>query len=171
MQIMKNTNYSDKLKNPIWQKKRLEILQLRGFKCELCSCETKELHVHHRFYIKGRNVWEYDNDVFQVLCCDCHEKEHKKKEIAAKNLALSKYQNLINIIESSDEKYALDNIEYFVETLVNSNNIESMSFAFNDSMVFEIIIKTARYCQLTEQYAIKTSIELESLKNIKNGKG
>lgn len=72
-------SYSDKLKSPKWQKKRLEILNLIGFKCELCGCEEKELHVHHRFYLKGREVWQYDNDVFQVLCFDCHEKEHKKE--------------------------------------------------------------------------------------------
>lgn len=40
-----------------------------------------QLHIHHRFYIKNRQAWEYDNDVFQVLCSDCHEKVHKKNKI------------------------------------------------------------------------------------------
>ena len=31
------TTYSDKLKSPKWQKKRLEVLNLRGFKCEKCG--------------------------------------------------------------------------------------------------------------------------------------
>ena len=73
-------NYKEQIKSPKWQKKRLEVLELRGFKCEECKCEDKQLHVHHRFYIKGRKYWEYDNDVLQVLCEDCHQKEHEKPE-------------------------------------------------------------------------------------------
>lgn len=110
---MKKKNYSDKLKNPNWQKKRLEVLNLRGFKCELCGCETKELHVHHRFYLKGRDIWEYDNDVFQVLCCDCHEKEHSKinKQI---EVVPEKYKKLIYDIEACSE--------------IRGDNLESISF-------------------------------------------
>lgn len=109
---MKNTNYSDKLKNPKWQRKRLEILNLRGFKCELCSCETKELHVHHRFYLKGREVWEYDNDVFKVLCCDCHEKEHAKKTKQVEVIP-EKYKNLLKILEPNID----ENLEHLCSVL------------------------------------------------------
>lgn len=73
--------YSEQIKSPKWQKKRLEILQLHNFKCEECGSETKTLNVHHRFYIKGRKIHEYDNDVLQCLCEDCHAKVHKKKEV------------------------------------------------------------------------------------------
>ena len=72
--------YAEQIKSPLWQKKRLEILNLHGFKCENCGSETKTLNVHHRFYLKGRKIYEYDNDVFQVLCEDCHSKTHEKKE-------------------------------------------------------------------------------------------
>ena len=33
------TNYSKLLQSPKWQKKRLEIMNLRGFKCEECGEE------------------------------------------------------------------------------------------------------------------------------------
>jgi len=72
--------YAEQIKSPKWQKKRLEILNLHGFKCEDCGSETKTLNVHHRFYLKGRKIYEYDNDVFQVLCEECHSKIHEKKE-------------------------------------------------------------------------------------------
>lgn len=101
--MVKKSDYSKKLVSPLWQKKRLEILNLKGFKCEKCGCEEKELHVHHRFYITGREVWQYDNDVFQVLCCDCHEKEHNKEQ---KNKIIEvipeKYKDLISKIEYFD---------------------------------------------------------------------
>jgi hypothetical protein len=105
-------SYSDKLKNQLWQRKRLEILQLRGFKCELCNCETKELHVHHRFYLKGREVWQYDNDVFQVLCCDCHKKEHSKSVDKEYNLP----KNYKEIIQLTDGE-GLNNSDHLLEIL------------------------------------------------------
>lgn len=89
------TTYSEKLKSPKWQKKRLEILNIHGFKCDICKAEDKTIHVHHRFYIKGREPWEYDNDVFQVLCERCHNSHHKESEIIGKyNEILEKYEDL-----------------------------------------------------------------------------
>jgi len=77
---MKQLSYAEKLKSPNWQKKRLEILSLRGFKCEVCGDEENQIQVHHRFYLKGREPWQYDNDVFQVLCEKCHKSEHEKPQ-------------------------------------------------------------------------------------------
>lgn len=71
-------DYSEQYKHPKWQKKRLEILELHKYTCEKCNNEEKTLHVHHTRYIKGRNIWEYDNDIFECLCEDCHKKIHDK---------------------------------------------------------------------------------------------
>ena len=113
------SDYSDKLKNPKWQKKRLEILNLRGFKCELCKNEEQELHVHHRFYIKGRKPWEYDNDVFQVLCSDCHEKEHSKKEKVVE-VVPERYVELIDCIKSLHDS-SVDDIVSFIGSFHNTD--------------------------------------------------
>lgn len=65
--------YAEKLKDPRWQKKRLEVLQRDGFSCQVCGRKDRTLHVHHRFYISGRMPWEYMDGNFQTLCCDCHK--------------------------------------------------------------------------------------------------
>ena len=77
-------SYSDLLKSPEWQKKRLEILSRDNFMCQLCGSKTETLHVHHRAYIKGRKPWEYA-DVFLITLCEyCHamqtyaDKKHDK---------------------------------------------------------------------------------------------
>jgi hypothetical protein len=73
-------NYSDKLKSPLWQKKRLEILKANKWKCKLCKDEETTLHVHHNSYEQGREPWEYPNSNFTVLCQFCHfEIENLKK--------------------------------------------------------------------------------------------
>lgn len=66
-------SYSKKLQNPLWQKKRLEILQRDNFECTLCGSKDKELHVHHRWYQFGKEIWDYPDINFQTLCYECHE--------------------------------------------------------------------------------------------------
>lgn len=65
-------NYSDKLKDPRWQKKRLEIMGRSDFACEECGEKDKTLSVHHLYYKKGLNPWEYSNDSLRCLCEFCH---------------------------------------------------------------------------------------------------
>ena len=39
-----------------------------------------QLHVHHKRYIKGRDLWDYPDDDLQALCKPCHEDEHFYKD-------------------------------------------------------------------------------------------
>lgn len=65
--------YSEKLQDPRWQKKRLEILQRENFTCQDCGAKDRTLHVHHRYYVSGRHPWEYPHFCYQVLCFECHD--------------------------------------------------------------------------------------------------
>jgi len=70
---MKNTTaktYSEKLKDPRWQKKRLKIFERDGFKCPYCNDETTTLHVHHEKY-EGE-PWEIDDEFLKTACEVCH---------------------------------------------------------------------------------------------------
>lgn len=75
-------SYSDKLKDPRWQRKRLEVLQRANWTCECCERNLEEgndaeLHVHHRWYNYGKEPWEYPDECFSALCKPCHEKTTK----------------------------------------------------------------------------------------------
>ena len=39
--------YSEKLRDPRWQKRRLEILERDAWQCQACLSTAKTLHVHH----------------------------------------------------------------------------------------------------------------------------
>lgn len=67
------TTYAEKLKDPRWQRKRLEVLEAANWACETCGAEDKTLHVHHKRYLKGHEPWEYENEDLRSLCEDCHE--------------------------------------------------------------------------------------------------
>jgi len=66
-------SYSDLLKSPKWQKKRLEILQRDKFTCQSCNDDINTLHVHHLHYEKGLLPWEYENEDLVTLCEKCHD--------------------------------------------------------------------------------------------------
>lgn len=68
--------YKDQLKNPKWQRKRLEVLELNDFTCQQCGSKENELHVHHLTYIKNRKVWEYHSDSLICICASCHKTLH-----------------------------------------------------------------------------------------------
>lgn len=67
--------YSEKLKDPRWQKKRLEVMHRDGFACLDCGATDKPLNVHHTHYHKG-GPWETGVEHLRTVCADCHEKRH-----------------------------------------------------------------------------------------------
>jgi len=69
-------NYLEKLKDPRWQKKRLEVLEKSNFACDNCEDDKSTLHVHHHYYIKGNEPWEYDLFELGCLCDKCHSIQH-----------------------------------------------------------------------------------------------
>lgn len=75
-----DSQWKDQYRNPLWQKRRLEVMQYRDFTCQVCGDTSETLNVHHKAYIKGRKVWEYENDQLECLCETCHKTAHDEKE-------------------------------------------------------------------------------------------
>lgn len=86
---MAKPTYAEQLKHPNWQKRRLEMLGASDWSCSDCGDKTTTLHVHHRRYIKGRMVWEYEDKDLAVLCEVCHEREHASRKLLEVLLAAS----------------------------------------------------------------------------------
>lgn len=87
--------YKEQLKNPKWQKKRLEIFQRDNFTCQICLDTEETLQVHHKSYDKGKLAWEYGNDRLTTLCATCHEEltKHLKTGSNPDEFALIKIKN------------------------------------------------------------------------------
>lgn len=77
---MPKKTYSEKLKDPRWQKKRLEILNRDNWTCQSCGDKETTLHVHHVSY-RGE-PWEAPDDAMYCYCEECHDISHKKKKLA-----------------------------------------------------------------------------------------
>jgi hypothetical protein len=65
-------SYSDLLRDPRWQRKRLEIMERDDWQCQECGDKATTLNVHHRRYVKGCKPWEYEDDDLVCLCQPCH---------------------------------------------------------------------------------------------------
>ena len=70
---MEKKTYLEKLKDPRWQKKRLEILERDNWTCKACGETEKTLHVHHIFYFPKKEPWEIENGFLITLCENCHK--------------------------------------------------------------------------------------------------
>lgn len=74
--------YTEQLRHPKWQKKRLEVLEAAGWQCEWCGDTETTFHVHHKQYRKGAMAWDYPREQLAALCEKCHSEEHvAKKEL------------------------------------------------------------------------------------------
>lgn len=76
---MSKSSYWELLKHPKWQEKRLEIMQRAGFACEECGDKETTLNVHHGYYRKGADPWDYPSGSLHCLCEPCHEQAEALK--------------------------------------------------------------------------------------------
>lgn len=93
----KQIEYQEKLKNPLWQRKRLFILTRDAFKCQMCGDTTTTLHVHHRHYIHFREPWDYPDELLVTLCDPCHKKEEAAGSSAQEMLNTMHHWGVFNV--------------------------------------------------------------------------
>lgn len=114
--------YSQKLKDPRWQKKRLDILNRDDWTCRKCENKESTLHVHHKVYIKGKDPWEYPAKFLITLCDSCHEDWHRMKNILDLRLAQYDYNDLRRL-----SVFAIDK-ETFSDLLITLGQIGDIFF-------------------------------------------
>lgn len=78
---MKEWYHEVYLKSDYWKMRRLQIIDARGYKCELCGSSNK-LEVHHATY---EHLGEERDDELFCLCRNCHEIIHSLIEKRNKN--------------------------------------------------------------------------------------
>lgn len=79
--------YQEKLKDPRWQRMRLEVMQRDRWFCRDCSDGARELQVHHCFYESG-DPWEMPSDLLITLCGPCHRSRQAKERQVRKCIAV-----------------------------------------------------------------------------------
>ena len=111
--------YSDLLKDPRWQKKRLKILERDKWKCKICLDGESTLHVHHLAYNEG-DPWDAKDSELITLCEDCHEHETINVKTALWRIGA--------ILKKS---FSSDKINFFAESL------ENIEWFYNDDTLLK----------------------------------
>jgi hypothetical protein len=104
---MARATYSEKLRDPRWQKKRLEIMQRDNFTCQRCQSTADTLAVHHLSYERGKAPWDYPNEVLVTLCEHCHTYEREQRPLTEKALLLVLSDFMVDDLEALSEAMSL----------------------------------------------------------------
>lgn len=125
---MSKKSYAEKLKDPRWQRKRLEVFKAYGWQCRKCWSKDKELHVHHLVYDKGAQPWEYDNRDLIPLCVDCHKAADDREALRLFKLYMA------------TTGHSLNQVRRVAEIVVNTGSeILSENHGIHSSLVAAII--------------------------------
>ena len=81
---MTSKTYAELLKDPRWQKKRLEVFERDGFTCQACNSKKETLNAHHLYYFHPKNSkvimpWDYPAEALITLCEKCHLAERNNR--------------------------------------------------------------------------------------------
>lgn len=126
--------YSQKLKHPKWQKKRLEILQRDNFKCRLCDDDNSTLHIHHLKYIGFKSdPWDIDNDFLITYCEDCHKLVEECKKLI-RPCEIKKV-----IIEYNNDKLEILRYIYVIDIESNKGGLVVTKLNWSDNNEYEVI--------------------------------
>ena len=134
------SDYSDKLKSPKWQRRRLEIMKRDKFKCKKCGDEETTLNVHHKIYKKGVEPWEYENSELVTLCEHCHIEieeliDENKDGIEFDNVKIHKANNW-----STGKRIMFIAYNSFCSMMIYSKeNAKIIGFKFSDYTIPSVI--------------------------------
>ena len=126
--------YSEKLKDPRWQKKRLEIFERDGWSCTNCGDKESPLAVHHLSYEKGKDPWDYKSEWLTTLCEPCHGIEFHHREDAEKKLT----ETLRSCGFSHTD---LRLIAWCMEELVFRNETDGKKYTTKDLVLYLLIMQ------------------------------
>jgi hypothetical protein len=132
---MEKITYAEKLKDPRWQKKRLEIFQRDQFRCMECFSDEKSLQVHHIAY-KGKEPWDTPNKLLITYCHDCHQKEEDKLKAAGENFVKLMRADGQRSIEM---EYFLGNLKYLMEKDIPHTAVGFLSLVIIDEKLLNYI--------------------------------
>lgn len=129
---MSKRSYAEKLKDPRWQKRRLEVLDRDEWCCQKCFGSEETLHVHHKYY-QSCDPWDTPPDGLVTLCEECHGQETERwRELRPKMARV-----FGRLFFSDDAETILDTLDDVGEWHVSSVMADSIAWGIRNFRVLE----------------------------------
>lgn len=129
-------SYSEKLKDPRWQKLRLQIFERDQWKCQICGDDESTLNVHHRWYDRGAEPWEASPECLVTLCETCHENESNNRR--------DEEQALLNALKrrywAHDLRQIVKIFEHMPLKEVNEVQLSAVAWMLSDGGRIELML-------------------------------
>lgn len=149
-------DYKQKLLDPRWQRKRLEVLQRDEWRCQKCFNGESTLHVHHHYYERGNDPWDYTMEALVTLCADCHEGETKYRPIEEQ--ALLNAMREIGLFHEQIQEFS-DGIRFWEELHISDVMVSVISWVMqNEAMMFELADRYFDYLKFFSQNGTLSSL-------------
>ena len=151
---MSKQEYFKLLKDPRWQKKRLEVMERDHFGCVNCGDNKSTLNIHHLIYFPNNKPWEYDDKFLITLCEECHEweKNNAKRCFKELKLGLASCQFLNGGILALGEKF-----QKLIHPQAPEITVAGLCFALDNIG----IIQEMYFAHLEELYVDKKRVKNE----------
>jgi hypothetical protein len=114
--------YAEKLLDNRWQQRKTSIQIRDQFQCQKCQAKNETVHVHHRYYIPGRDPWDYPDNLLILLCAKCHKEEEQAADVIKEMAPALQYHGYFNT-------EIRDFVNKLIESKINhaGQNIESQN--------------------------------------------
>ena len=147
------SEYAEKFKDPRWQKMRLQVLERDMWCCQICYDNESTLHIHHRYYKKGADPWDYPMEALVTLCEDCHQSERADRKAAEESLLFAMREKFM----AND----VLNIAAAIHDMELRHTPDIVSFAFSlafENIFFQDAVIDAYFALVKKQYAEKEEV-------------
>jgi hypothetical protein len=131
--------YKERLRDPRWQRRRLELLEKAEWACEECGATERTLEVHHTWYRKNALPWEHSDSELRVLCDQCHGVAEANRSIIGPAICGLRQDVQMALVEcvlpaaSNDPDYFWTVVTWMVESGEFSNVIKHYQQARNQT--------------------------------------
>lgn len=140
---LKNMNYKDFLQTDYWKMVSEQARINAHYKCQVCGCNDKTLHVHHNTYEHHGEEHKHMEDLV-CLCEDCHYLYHNWGDIInkLKNENRVMRMQVDNLKETNDilqderdyAEWKLMNFYKAQKTKENNERMYELSYIVTDNL-------------------------------------
>lgn len=115
--------YREYLSSNNWKAIRSQVALLRGYQCERCNIDLKNIRfdIHHKTY---ENIFKEKLEDLELLCRSCHKAHHRNIKLSKKKNRFS-FERKCQMLETKSGRRRLRRLGYNIKNNIQYNKINN----------------------------------------------